>query len=319
MRADRTIIPEAGDLITPEWSDIMEFNFLEAAMRAAKPNAFEIHPWITPLYQGIHGSNYGGKFAGKHPEFWCRLANGEVLWHPSLAYPEVRQHHLDMIEELIENYGVKGIHLDFIRMLRSVFDLRDKSGASILGYDPPLVEAFRREFGDPAHLGNANEKWIRFRADRTYTQFLRDLRDRFGRRLEISVLVLESNNLGGCLLDWQTWAKEKLVDVLCIIPSVPFHVYPYFDAVHIFKKHVGDDVKVLEFVSCDAGMKGAFPIVSEPLIPPKPSFAMLNVEFALQRGADGVMMWEADAFDNTDYWDVAAAIARKVREYGAKC
>jgi hypothetical protein len=179
-----------------------------------------------------------------------------------------------------------------------------------------LVEAFRRELGkDPAQVGNANEEWIRFRADHTYTQFLRDLRTKFGRKLEISVLVVESNSLGGCLLDWHTWVKEGLVDVLCVVPSIPFNIYPYFDAVHMIKKHVGDKAKVLEFVSCDAGMKGPFPILSETGIPPKPGFALLSVEFALQRGADGVMMWEADSFDGIDYWDVAAAIARKVREY----
>jgi hypothetical protein len=188
----------------------------------------------------------------------------------------------------------------------------------MMGYDAPLVEAFEKERGkDAAAVGNANEEWIRFRADRTYTQYLRDLRARFGQELEVSVLTIEGNNLGGCLFDWQTWAKEGLVDVICPIPgAVPFHAYPFCDAVHIFKKHVGERAKVLEFVGID-GDTGPYALdgMADPAIPPRPAVALWTVETALQRGADGVMFWEADGFDSVDYWEPAAAIARKVREY----
>ena len=319
VRADRKIEPEAGDLMAPDFADVMEFDFLEVAVKESQRLGMELHPWITPLYEGIHGSNYGGKFAGQHRDFWCKLANGEILeWHPSLAYPEVRAHQMDLIGEMVSLYGVKGVHLDFVRMTRSLADLRDKSHASMMGYDPPLVEAFKTESGkDPAVVGNKNEDWIRFRADRTYTQYLRDLKARFGGELEVSVLTIEANNLGGCLFDWQTWAREGLVDVICPVPgAVPFHAYLFCDAVHIFKKHVGDRAKVLEFVGID-GDAGPYALngMADPIIPPRPALALLTVESALGRGADGVMFWEADGFDSVDYWEPAAAIVRKVREY----
>jgi|GEM_PF-3429347 len=321
-RSDKRIDPEAGDLMVPEFADVMQYDFLKAGMEFAAELGLEVHPWITPLYEGIHGSNFGGKFAGEHPEFWCKLANGETLeWHPSLAYPEVREHQVAMVEEMVTCYGVKGVHLDFIRMTRSIFDLRDKAQASMMGYDAPLVEAFKNERGkDPAKVGNTNEEWLRFRAERTYTQFLRDLRARFGRELEISVLLGDCGNLGGNLLDWHTWVKEGLVDTLCPVPTVSHNVFSYLDTAHMFKRFVGERVKVLEFIPvCDGGTGPCMNCGPDEWgTPPKPGFVLLDVEFALQRGADGVLFWEADSFEIMDYWDAAAEIARKVHQFGGR-
>ena len=97
-----------------------------------------------------------------------------------------------------------------------------------LDYEAPLVESFKREFGeDPHDLDERDPRWLAHRAA-VLTGFMRRLRAemdaasaaRNGKRIGISVCVLGTqadNDYFG--LDVATWAREGLIDTL--IPYSP--------------------------------------------------------------------------------------------------
>jgi glycosidase len=108
------------------------------------------------------------EFSKEHPEFRWRQRDGRA-YHSQLsfAFPEVRQYKLALLKELLA-YDIDGFFFDWIR----TGDVRDNpqtdaEGVAGYGYEEPLVEGFKKEFGDdPAKIPNGDERWVRMRANR---------------------------------------------------------------------------------------------------------------------------------------------------------
>src|SRR5262249_2824311 len=143
------------------------------------------------------------------------------------AYPEVMKYKLAVVDEIVSNYAVDGVFLDWLR----TGDVRDNpqtdgDGVADHGYELPLIDGFKAEYGaDPRRLPNGANRWGRYRA-RPHTEFMRSVR-RIVRekrpKAEVSVLVAHpwcyrglsdkiDGNLRGLLLDVQTWATDGLID-----------------------------------------------------------------------------------------------------------
>lgn len=140
-----------------------------------------------------------------HPDAFQRERDGTLTPQLSFAYPEVRQHKVDILCE-IAAYGMDGIMVDILRH------------PPMARFDLPLVEAYREETGrDPRQMdGDGDEAWLRFRSG-VFTQFLREARAALdaqaGRRLPIWIRTVEHpwrNLLIGCDVD--TWVEQRLVD-----------------------------------------------------------------------------------------------------------
>ncbi|MBR4654973.1 MAG: family 10 glycosylhydrolase [Kiritimatiellae bacterium] len=112
--------------------------FIELAERMAKdgidPNAIfvecarkkGISPWISIRMNDLHNASStnicsNSFFTRRHPEFWRRpdsIPTGSGNWANfalDYAHPEVRDHHLALIEETLGRYDVDGIELDWMR------------------------------------------------------------------------------------------------------------------------------------------------------------------------------------------------------------
>lgn len=157
-----------------------------------------------------------------------RGADNQPTRWPSLAHPEIRDYKLAILREVVTEYPhVDGLLLDFLRTM------------PVIGYDPPVVAAYVRDFGiSPLENAGerASERWKRFRADYV-TRFVRDVRSiaqaeerRSGRRILIAVRVTPRDNLWKGL-DVERWVSDGLIDIL--IPSnysmfnPPFSVEPF--------------------------------------------------------------------------------------------
>ena len=144
----------------------------------------------------------------------------------SFAYEEANEYRLEIVRELVTNYDIDGIFIDWIR----TGDVRDDpqndpEGVANYGYETPLVEGFKAEYGiDPHDLPNGDPRWVKYRAE-PQTLFMRSVRKLMKStkpNLPLSVLVhhpwsLRSGhwidgNLRGMLLDVRTWAREGLID-----------------------------------------------------------------------------------------------------------
>ncbi|MDQ7052461.1 MAG: family 10 glycosylhydrolase [candidate division KSB1 bacterium] len=89
---------------------------LAYAIEEAHKRGLEFHAWMNVfetrnLYQGSPGA--------EHPEWICRDQDGhimpaEVAWL-SPGLPEVREYLVNVAMEIVRNYDIDGLHLDFVR------------------------------------------------------------------------------------------------------------------------------------------------------------------------------------------------------------
>jgi hypothetical protein len=235
--------------------DYRTWDPLDLAVQYCRERDVELIVWYT-LNEEDHG--YIGllsRFAKDHPQYAWVARDGTVRFtNVSFGYPDVRAHKRAIVRELLD-YGVDGLMLDFLRRAGRFRILGeemihfpyfwDDDGISQYGYEAPIVEAFRAETGeDPFQISNADERWIRFRAEYN-TRMLREVKDetRHQPKFDFSVLVFPpavldaggkmyaygdgllnsalntppglDNNLRAALLDVETWSKETLVDAVC--------------------------------------------------------------------------------------------------------
>ena len=136
----------------------------------------------------------------------------------SYAYPDFRRYVISLLQEMA-TYPIDGVCLLYNR--RPPF----------LEYEQPIVDSFRREFGeDPRQLDERDPRWLAHRAS-VMTDFMREVRaamresaERSGREqpLEITAIVMstQSENLHNGL-DLEAWIRESTVDTIVPYTSVP--------------------------------------------------------------------------------------------------
>ncbi|MFH1007215.1 MAG: family 10 glycosylhydrolase [Candidatus Latescibacterota bacterium] len=106
----------------------------------AHERGIEIHPWIILWYDHTH----------LHPELHVRTRDGfpEKEHWLCPAQPESRRYFLDLCMEVLKEYPIDGIHLDYIRY-------QDKPC-----YCDYHRTEFKKEFGaDPLDLGEGMDLW----------------------------------------------------------------------------------------------------------------------------------------------------------------
>ena len=125
------------------------------------------------------------QFVGRHPEF----QNPDMIVRPTLDYShqEVRDYHVQLIDELVRRFDIDGVTLNYIRSW----------------------QCFPSQFGGDRHA--------------VMTDFIRQVRrtldhysQRKGRKLELAVITLPHREL--CRrygLDVGTWIEQDLIDYLC--------------------------------------------------------------------------------------------------------
>jgi hypothetical protein len=120
-------------------------------------------------------------FLASHPQYRMALADGTLVEKASYAYPEVRRFMVSLIEEAATMFDADGVCLGFVR------------GPQFLGYDPPVLQKFRRRYAADGAKGGFDDPRMRTVRSEFLTLFVRDARrvlDEVGRkkgkRLELS-------------------------------------------------------------------------------------------------------------------------------------
>lgn len=153
--------------------DYAMFDTLAEAVRYGHEIGLKIDAWIT-INEDDHGWGIISDFAKAHPQFaWVKRDGTPYHSQMSFAFPEVRAYKLSIIDELLTNYDLDGLFLDWIR----TGDIRDNpqtdsSGAADSGYETPNVEAFNSKYHvDPHDLPNSDDRWVRLRAEPQTARF----------------------------------------------------------------------------------------------------------------------------------------------------
>ncbi|MFO7976027.1 MAG: hypothetical protein R6V12_15490 [Candidatus Hydrogenedentota bacterium] len=175
-----------------------------------------ISPWLSMRMNDVHDvtnpeSFMHSTFWREHPEYW-RVQGGTGWTDRALNYavPEVREHNMAFIRELLERYDPDGLELDWMRFGYHFTPGEEAQGAKIL------------------------------------TQFVRDVRalteawsEKRGHTIQLGARVPTHPDAAvGLGMDGVTWAKEGLVDML--VPT-PFWTSSDFDIpVELWRERLGD-------------------------------------------------------------------------------
>jgi hypothetical protein len=276
--------------------DYATFDPLAAAIAYGHQIGLQVHAWVS-INEDDHGWGLQSEFTKKHPEFRWRRRDGRA-YHSQLsfAFPEVRAYKLAILDELLSNYDLDGLFLDWIR----TGDVRDNpqtdpAGVADSGYESPLIDAFKKDCGiDPDEIPNADDRWVRTRAH-PQTLFMREVRKRLTnhrRKLPLAVMVAHpwhyrglqdkiDSSLRGLLLDVATWAREGLIDA-----AVPAGYYrdggTPEKAWRALRDEVGPNVDVWTYA----------------WVPQTPADFTRDADLAQRLGARQMLLWEADYIDD---------------------
>jgi uncharacterized lipoprotein YddW (UPF0748 family) len=190
------------------------WDFFGAFLEQARQRQMTVHPWFCVFNEGGIPDP-----VRQHPEWLIRGRKGELVGVANPALPEVRRYEISLMTELLQQYPVDWIHLDYIRYPCEPTE-------NYYSFDPQTRARFKEYSGeDPLAIkatdsGNMlwNE-WINWNGGQV-EQFMRELRDALkttGRRIRISAAVFPHPDNAKVLIgqDWAKWAREGLVDMLC--------------------------------------------------------------------------------------------------------
>ncbi len=104
--------------ITGNIGDFGNYDPLEFAIKEAHKRGLEIHAWVN-TNRVFSGSNISIKnnplhISQIHPEWVYEKSENNSIWlNPGI--PEAREYLVELINEIVQNYNIDGIQLDFIR------------------------------------------------------------------------------------------------------------------------------------------------------------------------------------------------------------
>ena len=88
---------------------------LEVAIEEAHARGMELHAWFNVFQTS---STYNGTPAAEHPEWICRDQNGNSMTSYRAVSPgleAVRNYTIKVAMEIVRNYNIDGLHLDYVR------------------------------------------------------------------------------------------------------------------------------------------------------------------------------------------------------------
>jgi hypothetical protein len=292
--------------------DYAHFDSLAAAVNYGHQIGLQIHAWVS-INEDDHGWGLQSEFTKKHPEFRWQHRDGRAYKSQlSFAFPEVRTYKLAILKELLDNYTIDGLFLDWIR----TGDVRDNpqtdaQGVADSGYETPLIEAFKSKYDrDPHDLPNDDPRWVTLRAQ-PQTLFMREAHQLLAQRktrLPMADMVGhpwhyrgEQNkidgNLRGLLLDVTTWAREGLIDA-----AVAAGYY----------RDGGTPAKAREALLKET--ENRVDVWSYAWVPQTLADIDRDFSLATKTGARQVLLWEADYIDDrANAAELKSAMVKRAR------
>jgi uncharacterized lipoprotein YddW (UPF0748 family) len=206
---------------------------LAAGVKLAHERGMELHAWVWTFAAGNQrhneiinvNPNYPGPVLAKYPDWANSDHRGNIIpvgqTKPFLdpANPEVRQYLLKLYEEIVTNYQVDGIHLDYIR-----YPFQDPSAGKIYGYGKASRAQFQQLTGvDPVNIATNDrdlwQKWTAFRTQQVdsfvaeVSQQLRQKRSHL--ILSVAVFPLpEIERIQKIQQHWELWARRGDIDLI---------------------------------------------------------------------------------------------------------
>lgn len=260
---------------------------------------FEENHWFT--------SKVGG-WNLEHPQYWTRTKNGTPLMgRCSIAYPEVREHKLRILDEVLA-HGVDSVYVELFRT--GGWTVADE-------YVEPNLREWRRRYPNEAVPDAQDPRWIALVAESQYA-FFREVRRRLdatGRKIcflfGVYGMTLKGDpNWTLKANDWKRYAREGIVDVIVLESLMPDWKRPIESAREICLQVKGDAgpakffCPVMEYMFQQCGIAR----YAESLGVSKEEATARLMALAKEVGADGVIL------ECVDYKNYSPGMMKAIRE-----
>lgn len=194
------------------------FDPLQALVTEAHKRGIALIAWFDVFMAGFNGP---GPICSKYPQWQEIMEGGRPLDQNNFAWlspavPEARRYLLELFAEVVRNYDVDGIQLDYIRY-----------SSTPSGYCPSSLQRFQKETGLDARTLTAEkdpqgwQKWIHWRANLVTTfvaevaQQTRALRPGVTISADVGPGYRPEGDFPGTLQDWPTWVEQGYLDYVC--------------------------------------------------------------------------------------------------------
>ena len=224
--------------LLPQNPLIKDWDPLAVAVKAAHDNGIELHAWVWTFSAGNEKHNivvglpkdFPGPILTKNPTWALKTNTNEFMigdqpeFWVSPANKEATDFLLTVFSEIVSNYDVDGLQLDYIR-----FPFQRKNIQ--YGFDEVSKNQFRAKTGlEPSIHGHANRAWKEWKigkvssfVERTNSE-LKKIKPNL--KLSVGVFGIQRHKrLNNIQQDWEYWAQKKWVDLVC-----PFY-YSYSPSV----------------------------------------------------------------------------------------
>ena len=262
---------------------------LQTAIDRAASHGMNLHAWINtmPLWYGetppqagtqpphpfYHSPSYRVHDLNGSPQ---PLNSTYVVANPIL--PEWHNHVADVVTDIVNNYEVDGVHLDYTRWL-------GPTGWSDLPHDTASHQMFTDATGLPATAANV-EPYRNFIRSRI-TDFVANIRsaaDAADPNLELSAAVWRDPDVGRSqvLQDYRTWMQQDLVDT--VIPMI--YLSPSNN--HLFQPNLSNVLAINTNARVAPGL-GVY-------LHNDPQFTVSQLQTLYDNGADGATLFAYSSF-----------------------
>jgi uncharacterized lipoprotein YddW (UPF0748 family) len=226
-----------------------EFDALAYLLEKAHAAGLEVHAWMNamPLWRKSaapprdprHVFNTHGPNAAGRDNWLTRSPQGDTIFPVGYfldpGHPDAAGHIAGVVRNLVQNYKVDGIHLDYIRYPET------EKGMTV-GYNEVSLERFRKRYGITAADPPANDdpRWCDWRREQV-TNLVRRIyleASEINPPCKVSAAVItwgdgpagpkdwpRSNAYSRIYQDWQAWLKEGILDL-----AVPMNYFRQSDA-----------------------------------------------------------------------------------------
>ena len=141
-----------------------------------------------------HGHQMYSSFIKRYPQFLSIRDDGERAWSElGWAFQEVMDRRVGLFREVI-SYEPDAVYFDFVKSGDDIVGRLDKDGYWRMGYEQPMLDAFRDSTGkDATALDNRDLAWLQFRADYVtdYLKRCKAIRDSLFKDVQLGVCAMQ--------------------------------------------------------------------------------------------------------------------------------
>ncbi len=193
-------------------ADYGKYDSLADAVEYAHKLGIKISAWYTPLEEA-HGwpDNVRSRYVDLHKDLWDRNVAGLPAEAPSFYYQQYRDYKLALAKEMLCNYDIDGMVIDFERA-------GSPGRNDLWGYLPPMIKDFNRKYNRSGRPASDDPVWQAYRAENLgkFMRGVKKLAKSRKRPAELTAIFKAGQDLSAHC-DIAGWNREKMLDRIGII------------------------------------------------------------------------------------------------------